>query len=66
MAARHRNLRELAGLGLLVEHRAGGDVAVDDRHLQHAAGDRRDRQEGAIGGAPIGPRVGRITSRMAS
>ncbi len=56
MTARDRNLREPSGLGLLVEDRAGGRVAIDDRHLEHLAGDGRDRQEGAVGGAPLRPK----------
>ena len=55
MSARHRGLRELSSFRLLVEDRARCDVAIDNRDLEHLAGDGRDRQEGAVSGAPLRP-----------
>ena len=51
--ARHGHLRQPPGIGILVDDRARSDVAVDDRHLQHAARGRRDRQERTVGRAPL-------------
>ena len=55
MAARDGNLGEPSGVGILVGDRPGGEIAVDDRHLQHLSGGRGDRQERAVSGAALRP-----------
>ena len=54
MAVGDRHLGQ--GAILVAEHdRAGLDPALLDRHLEHAAGLGRDRQDRAVGGAPLRP-----------
>src|SRR5262249_61811372 len=55
MTTGDRNLREPACLGLLVEDGAGGEVAVDDRHLKNLSGHWGDRQAGTGVRAPVRP-----------
>ena len=54
VAAGHRRLDHRAVL-VAIDDRAGIDVGLDHRHLQHAAGLGRDRQEDRIAGAPLRP-----------
>ena len=53
VAAGDRLLDQLAGVGIAVDDGAGVELALDDRHLQHGAGHRGDRQERRIGLAPL-------------
>ncbi len=55
MAARDGNLGEPSGVGILVDDRPGGEVAVDDRHLQHFSGGRGDGQERTVSGPTLRP-----------
>ncbi len=49
-AAGDRNLGQLVvGVGIAEDDGAGLGIALGDRHLQHGAAHRRDRQEGRIG-----------------
>ena len=49
MAAGDRKRDALPGFGIVIGDRAGLHVMRDDRHLQHHAGARADRQERRIG-----------------
>ncbi len=58
VAAGDGNRDRLARAGADIGDRAGRHIAVDDRHLQHGAQHRIDRQERRIGGAPFGAERG--------